>query len=182
MEELPSALERQGFPGAAASLRTAAAVALARVMSTCSPGAQYAKLMLQSAEAMSDAEELLFEEGLGDEAVALPCVRLFLTTAVVPSLSSPAGPVLERIMPLIVPLIPQVPAHPHGRALRLCFLDLLSVAFSKGLDTSEAGSTGSVALQLVMDWACGAEEGIDAAVRVRCLKVRTKLLAPQNLM
>jgi hypothetical protein len=171
MEDLPSDLVGQGFPGVAASLRSAAAVALARVMSTCNPGAQYAKLALASAEAMSNVDELLFEEGLGDEAVILPCVRIFLTTAVVPFLPSPVGPVLDRVMPLIVPLISQVPDYPHGRALRLCFLDLLFVVFAKGLDYSEAASSGSVGLQLVLDWACQEGGGVDAAVRAKCLKV-----------
>jgi hypothetical protein len=172
MEELPSDLMGQGFPGVAASLRSTAAVALARVMSTCDPGAQYAKLTLLSAESMSNVDELILEEGLGDEAVILPCVRIFLTTAVVPFLPSPAGPVLERVMPMILPLIRQVPAYPHGRALRLCFLDLLFAAFAKGLDHSDLGSVGSVGLQLALNWACQEAAGIDAAVRVKCLKVR----------
>ncbi len=174
MEDLPSDLVGQGFPGVAASLRSAAAVALARVMSTCNPGAQYAKLALASAEAMSNVDELLFEEGLGDEAVILPCVRIFLTTAVVPFLPSPVGPVLERVMPLIMPLLSQasqVPVHPHGRGLRLCFLDLLFAVFAKGLDYSEVTSAGSVGLQLVLDWACQDGGGVDSAVRAKCLKV-----------
>jgi hypothetical protein len=172
MEELPADLVGQGFPGVAASLRCTAAVALARVMSSCNPGSQYAKLALVSAEAMSNAEELLFEEGLGDDVVILPCVRIFVTTAVVPFLSSPIAPVLDRVMPLLLPVVNQVPSHPHGRALRLCFLDLLLAVFSKGLEHSEANSPGRVGLQLALDWACGDRgSGTDSAVQVQCLKV-----------
>ena len=164
----------QGFPGVAASLRSTAAVALARVMSTCNPGAQYAKLTLVSAEAMNHVEELMFEEGLGDDAVVLPCVRMFLTTSVVPFLASPVAPVLDRLMPVVLPLISQVPVYPHGRALRLCFLDLLFAVFAKGLDHSEAKSAGSIGLQLALDWACNDGGGIDTAVRAKCLKVQLK--------
>ena len=171
MEELPADLVGQGFPGVAASLRSTAAVALARVMSSCNPGSQYAKLALASAEAMNNADELLFEEGLGDESVILPCVRIFLTTAVIPLLPSPSGPVLDRVMPLILPLIRQFPVYPHGRALRLCFLDFLLSVFSKGLEYSETCSSGSIGLQLALDWACCEGGEMDVAVQVQCLKV-----------
>lgn len=141
------------------------------MISSCNPGSQYAKLALSSAEAMSNAEELLFEEGLGDEVVILPCVRIFITTAAVPFLPAPIDPVLDRVMPLILPVFCQVPSHPHGRALRLCFLDLLLAIFSKGLDYSEANSSGKIGLQLALDWACGEGGGTDAAVQLQCLKV-----------
>ena len=179
LEDLPSDLVGQGFPGVAASLRSTAAVALARVMSTCDPGAQYAKLTLASAEAMNKVEELMFEEGLGDEAVILPCVRIFLTTSVVPFLASPVGPVLDRLMPVVLPLISQVPVYPHGRALRMCFLDLLFAVFAKGIDHSEAKSAGSIGIQLALDWACNDGGGIDAAVRAKCLKVQCKCFRMQ---
>lgn len=171
MEELPADLVGQGFPGVAASLRSTAAVALARVISSCNPGSQYAKLALVSAEAMSNAEELLFEEGLGDEAVILPCVRIFVTTAAVPFLPLPVDPVLDRVMTLILPVISQVPSHPHGRALRLCFLELLLSVFSKGLEYSEAKGSVNIGLQLALDWASGEGGATDAAVQVLCLKV-----------
>jgi hypothetical protein len=85
--------------------------------------------------------------------------------------------VVERAMSML-PAISQLPAHPHGRAVRICFLDLLLTAFSKGLQYSD-DSAASAGLQLALDWAWHEGPGIDAAVRARCLKVRYRAFDQQ---
>jgi hypothetical protein len=48
-------------------------------------------------------------------------------------------------------------------------LDLLLSVLSKGSTFAEG--TNSVGLQLSLDWACNEAAEMDAAVRVKCLKV-----------